>query len=92
MGPSYANHLERQYCRMTDKTLWPFCDQDEGVNMNCFDGDAEVLIEENVPPLKREAHWESIEHWTGNGKYRRNLNGDGALVQLKTQSNEPVGL
>lgn len=72
---------------MTDKTLWPFCDQEKGVNTKCFDEEAEVFVEENAPLSKREAHWESIEHWTVDGKWRRDLDGDGALVQ--TQSHSP---
>lgn len=81
VGPSYANPLERQFCRMTDKTLWPFCDQAKGVDTNCFDEEAEVLVEDNMPSRKRETHWDSIEHWTRDGKFKRDLAGDGALVQ-----------
>ncbi|KAJ4394096.1 hypothetical protein N0V93_003313 [Gnomoniopsis smithogilvyi] len=61
-----------------------------GVTTNCFDDEAEVLVEANAPRLKREAQWESIEHWTGEGKWKRNLDGDGALVQ--TQSYAPEDL
>jgi hypothetical protein len=38
VGPDFANTAERLFCRMSDKTLWPFCD---GVIVtdNCFDAE-----------------------------------------------------
>ncbi|KAK4112241.1 hypothetical protein N656DRAFT_798583 [Canariomyces notabilis] len=36
-GPE--NSHERLFCRMSDKTLWPFCDAAIGVTDNCFDAD-----------------------------------------------------
>ncbi|KAL2290871.1 hypothetical protein FJTKL_14820 [Diaporthe vaccinii] len=63
VGPSYANHKERYFCRMTDKTLWPFCDSKAGVLHDCFGADAEILVEKNKPLGKRAHHWDIIEDW-----------------------------
>jgi hypothetical protein len=38
-GPDLANSHQRLFCRMSDKTLWPFCDAAIGVTDNCFDAD-----------------------------------------------------
>lgn len=72
-GPSYANRLERLFCRMTDKTLWPFCEpnEDGGRRFNCFDEEAEVLVEEYAPLARRDAQWDLIEDWHHTGKTKR---------------------
>jgi hypothetical protein len=36
VGPDFANPAERLFCRMSDKTLWPFCDGGVGVTDGCF--------------------------------------------------------
>lgn len=71
VGPSYANHHERFFCRMTDKTLWPFCDGDAGVLHDCFDAEAEVLVEKNRPIGKRAHHWDAIEDWHSGERFKR---------------------
>ncbi|KAL1858762.1 hypothetical protein Daus18300_009896 [Diaporthe australafricana] len=63
VGPDYVNHVERQYCRMRDKTLWPFCDSAAEISHNCWDEEADVLVEEDRPLQKREAYWDVIEEW-----------------------------
>lgn len=70
-GPSYASHHERWFCRMTDKTLWPFCDSAAGVLHECFDVDAEVLVEKNRPLHKRSHHWDVIEDWHNEERIKR---------------------
>lgn len=71
VGPSYANHQERVFCRMTDKTLWPFCDSANKVSHNCFDAEAEVLVEKSRPVGKRTLYWDAIEDWHSNERFRR---------------------
>lgn len=71
VGPSYANHKERFFCRMTDKTLWPFCDSEAGVSHDCFDAEAEILVEKNKPLGKRAHHWDVIEDWHSGQKVKR---------------------
>lgn len=71
VGPSYANHQERLFCRMTDKTLWPFCDSAAEVFKNCYDAEAEVLVEETRPVGKRTLYWDYIEDWHSNDRFRR---------------------
>lgn len=71
VGPSYANHRERHFCRMTDKTLWPFCDGGAGVSTDCFDAEAEVLREKNKPLGKRVHHWDVIEDWHAGQRVKR---------------------
>lgn len=82
LGPSFAHRLERQFCRMTDKTLWPFCESSKGLDTDCFDEDAEVLVEDGAPLARRDAHWDSIEHWGPTGKFKRDMQGTGELVQF----------
>ncbi|POS79253.1 hypothetical protein DHEL01_v202343 [Diaporthe helianthi] len=71
VGPSYANHRERSFCRMTDKTLWPFCDSAAGVLHDCFDAEAEILVEKNKPIGKRSHHWDAIEDWHSATRFKR---------------------
>ncbi|KAG6362993.1 hypothetical protein INS49_008088 [Diaporthe citri] len=71
LGPSYANHKERYFCRMTDKTLWPFCDSKAGVLHDCFDAEAEILLEKNKPLGKRAHHWDIIEDWQSGQRVKR---------------------
>lgn len=71
VGPSYANHGERWFCRMSDKTLWPFCDNAAGVSHDCFDAEAEILVEKDKPLGKRAQHWDVIEDWRSGQRSRR---------------------
>lgn len=80
VGPGYANRHERKYCRMTDKTIWPFCDVDADLVTDCFEEDSEILAEDGVSLAKRETHWDDIEHWNPDGRRKRDLQGTGALV------------
>lgn len=81
VGPSYAHRHERLFCRMTDKTLWPFCEPSQGKTFNCFDEETEVLVEENVPVAKREIHWDLIEDWHHTGqKVQRALSDNGEFA------------
>jgi hypothetical protein len=43
VGPDFANPAERLFCRMSNKTLWPFCD---GVKVTdgCFDEGLRQLV------------------------------------------------
>ncbi|KAK4677392.1 hypothetical protein QC764_405770 [Podospora pseudoanserina] len=43
MGPDFANDAEGLFCRMSDKTLWVFCD---GVHItdNCFNPDLQQVV------------------------------------------------
>lgn len=70
VGPSYANHQERVFCRMTDKTLWPFCN---GVDVlhDCFDAEAEVLVDKTRPIGKRTLYWDAIEDWHSGERFKR---------------------
>lgn len=71
VGPSYANHGERQFCRMSDKTLWPFCDSAAGISHDCFDAGAEILVEKDKPLGKRAQQWDVIEDWKSGQKFKR---------------------
>lgn len=71
VGPSYANHRERRFCRMSDKTLWPFCDNAAGVSHDCFDAEAEILVEKDKPLGKRAHQWDVIEDWRSGQKSKR---------------------
>lgn len=71
VGPSYANHQERVFCRMTDKTLWPFCDSAAGVSHDCFDAEAEVLVDKTRPVGKRTLYWDAIEDWHSGDRFKR---------------------
>lgn len=71
VGPSYANHDERVFCRMTDKTLWPFCDGAAGVSRDCFDAEAEVLVDKSRPVEKRTTYWDAIEDWHSGERFKR---------------------
>lgn len=71
VGPSYANHHERGFCRMTDKTIWPFCDSAAGVSHDCFDAEAEVLVDKTRPVGKRTLYWDAIEDWDSGERVKR---------------------
>ncbi|KAL2291418.1 hypothetical protein FJTKL_12822 [Diaporthe vaccinii] len=71
VGPSYANHHEGFFCRMTDKTLWPFCDSAAGVSHDCFDAEAEVLVDKTRPVGKRTLYWDAIEDWHSGDRFKR---------------------
>ncbi|KAJ0103942.1 nkyrin repeat protein [Diaporthe amygdali] len=71
VGPSYANHLERVFCHMEDRTLWPFCDSAAGVTHGCFDTESEVLVVENAPLAKRTVYWDAIEDWDSGERSKR---------------------
>lgn len=71
VGPNYANHDERVFCRMTDRTLWPFCDSAAGVTRECFDPEAEVLVEKSGPVGKRSTYWDAIEDWHSGSRFKR---------------------
>ncbi|KAL2257699.1 hypothetical protein VTK26DRAFT_9301 [Humicola hyalothermophila] len=43
-GPDFANGAERLFCRMSDKTLWPFCDATRRITDNCFDTGLQQLV------------------------------------------------
>lgn len=63
VGPSYANHRERFFCRMTDSAA--------GVSHDCFDAEAEILVEKNKPMGKRSHHWDAIEDWHSEKRFKR---------------------
>lgn len=71
VGPNYANHDERVFCRMTDRTLWPFCDSAAGTTRECFDPEAEVLVEKSGPVAKRSHYWDAIEDWHSESRFKR---------------------
>lgn len=55
---------------MTDKTVWPFCDSAR-VSQDCFDAEAEVLVEKSRPIGKRTLYWDAIEDWHSNERFKR---------------------
>lgn len=42
VGPDFANIADGQFCRMSDKTLWPICD--EQITDSCFNLDIQELV------------------------------------------------
>lgn len=42
VGPDFANLADGQFCRMSDKTLWPFCT--DQLYDNCFNLDEQDLV------------------------------------------------
>lgn len=82
VGPSYANRLERQFCRMTDKTLWPFCDRSEGLSSDCFEEETETLVEEHMPLARRSTHWDLVEHWHKHGRLQWAVGDDDQLMPV----------
>lgn len=82
-GPSYANRRERLFCRMTDKTLWPFCERGGRRTVrDCFDEEAEVLVEGNTPVARRDVHWDLVEHWAEDGRWKRAPEGEDGFVPI----------
>lgn len=42
-GPDFANAAEKKFYRMSDKTLFDFCDEAAGVRDNCFNLETQKL-------------------------------------------------
>ncbi|KAK0673154.1 hypothetical protein QBC41DRAFT_215440 [Cercophora samala] len=62
MGPDFANEAEGLFCRMSDKTLWGFCD---GVHItdNCFNPEMqEVVVGGKVT---RDRKYGKVMSWGG---------------------------
>ncbi|KAI1335271.1 hypothetical protein F5Y15DRAFT_255325 [Xylariaceae sp. FL0016] len=60
VGPSFVNVAEGNFCRMTDKTLWPVCG--DGVADNCFNTDSQKLIQNGV--ASRDESYTRVLDWT----------------------------
>lgn len=61
----------KKMSRVTDKTLWPFCDSAAGVSHDCFDAEAEVLVDKTRPVGKRTLYWDAIEDWHSGDRFNR---------------------
>lgn len=56
-GPDFANYAERLFCRMSDKTIWPFCTRRK--TTMCFSPELQRLLTSDKTPreeIKRYAH------------------------------------
>ncbi|KAK0649828.1 hypothetical protein B0T16DRAFT_457202 [Cercophora newfieldiana] len=48
-GPDFASYVESLFCRMSDKTLWPFCDNN--TRTQCFSIESKQIITGQVKAL-----------------------------------------
>lgn len=62
LGPDFLNTADGTFCRMSDKTLWPVCDQSQGVSDNCFNRDSKQLMLNGV--AARDSPYENVIDWT----------------------------
>jgi len=61
VGPDYANMEEGLFCRMSDKTLFPICDQHRGIHDNCFDSTLQQLIVNGK--AARDSPYKKVTNW-----------------------------
>ncbi|KAK3897163.1 hypothetical protein C8A05DRAFT_48112 [Staphylotrichum tortipilum] len=61
-GPDFAHAGEKLFCRMSDKSLWPFCDVASGVVDECFNVDAQELV---VGGKVRRGGYGRVVNWGG---------------------------
>lgn len=67
VGPDFANHAEKLFCRMSDKTIWPFCDQARHITDNCFNTDLQQLVIGGM--VARDTKYGRVLSWgSGGGK------------------------
>ena len=64
-GPDFANHAEKLFCRMSDKTIWPFCDQARHIADNCFNTDLQQLVIGGK--AARDTVYGKVLSWGGGG-------------------------
>ncbi|RYO97129.1 hypothetical protein DL765_011298 [Monosporascus sp. GIB2] len=60
LGPDFINLADGTFCRMSDKTLWPVCN--EQILDNCFNTDVRQLIVGGVST--RDTPYENVIDWT----------------------------
>ncbi|KAK4159051.1 hypothetical protein QBC43DRAFT_362692 [Cladorrhinum sp. PSN259] len=64
LGPDFANNDEGLFCRMSDKTLWPFCNQ---MHVDyCFDANIQRLVIGGK--ATRDKKYANVMNWGGSGK------------------------
>ncbi|KAI0103409.1 hypothetical protein F4814DRAFT_96523 [Daldinia grandis] len=60
-GPDFLDLMDKKFCRMSDKTLWPVCDGADTVD-NCFNTDVQQLIINGVSA--RDSPYSNVVDWT----------------------------
>lgn len=60
-GPDFFNPADGTFCRMTDKTLWPVCDNSTAVD-NCFHKDLQKLVVNGL--ATRDTPYDNVLDWT----------------------------
>ncbi|KAH6888517.1 hypothetical protein B0T10DRAFT_606890 [Thelonectria olida] len=58
-GPDFVNLADGQFCRMSDKTLWPICDND--TTDGCFDLEEQQLVINGV--VQRTKKYNKVMTW-----------------------------
>ena len=54
LGPDFANIADGQFCRMSDKTLWPICNDD--ITDSCFNLQEQELVINGVAARAQKYH------------------------------------
>ncbi|CAM1502184.1 Fc.00g041680.m01.CDS01 [Cosmosporella sp. VM-42] len=60
VGPDFLNIADGQFCRMSDKTVWPVCTGD--VQDNCFSVESQQLIVGGI--ATRDSPYGNVVDWT----------------------------
>jgi hypothetical protein len=60
VGPDFLNVAEGQFCRMSDKTLWPLCNDE--IRDDCFNVDLHQLIVGGI--ATRDNPYHNVEDWS----------------------------
>ncbi|KAF7556137.1 hypothetical protein G7Z17_g1655 [Cylindrodendrum hubeiense] len=60
VGPDFVNQAEGQFCRMSDKTVWPICSTD--IQDDCFNTDSQQLIQGGL--ATRDSPYTVVTDWT----------------------------
>jgi hypothetical protein len=59
-GPDFLNVAEGQFCRMSDKTLWPICK--DTVSDDCFNLDLNQLVQGGK--VTRDSPYSNVDDWS----------------------------
>ncbi|KAK4225463.1 hypothetical protein QBC38DRAFT_501330 [Podospora fimiseda] len=64
LGPDFANNDQKLFCHMSDKTLWPFCN--DVYPDDCFDADLQQLVIGGK--VVRDRKYANVINWGGSSK------------------------
>jgi hypothetical protein len=78
LGPDFVNTLDGQFCRMSDKSLWPVCTAE--ITDNCFNLDLQQMVIGGL--TTRDSPYVDIGDWTRHGSFKAKMKRDGKYMTI----------